>query len=90
MNEDQVAGGARELGGKVKDAVGGFVGNSKTQGEGKADEVVGRVQRNYGAAVDAAGDQIEALTERVREQPLIALLIAGVIGWVIGRIGRVL
>jgi uncharacterized protein YjbJ (UPF0337 family) len=90
MNEDQVIGGAKEVGGKVKDAVGGLAGDTKTQASGKYDELAGKVQRNYGAAVDAAGDQIEALSDRVREQPLIALLIAGVIGWVIGRIGRVL
>ncbi len=90
MDKDQVAGGARELGGKVKDAVGGAFGDTKTQAEGKYDQVAGRVQRNYGAAVDAAGDGLEALTDRVREQPLIALLVAGALGWVIGRIGRAL
>ena len=35
MDQDQLAGGAREFGGKVKDAVGGFTGDAKTQAEGK-------------------------------------------------------
>lgn len=88
MDQDQLAGGARELGGKVKDAVGGLTGVAKTQAEGKFDQVAGRVQRNYGAAVDAASDSIENLSEQVRQQPLVALLVAAAIGWVIGRIGR--
>lgn len=88
MDQDQVAGGARELGGKVKDAVGGFVGDTKTQAQGKYDQAAGKVQRNYGAAVDAASDGIETLSEQVRQQPVIALLVAAAIGWIVGRIGR--
>jgi uncharacterized protein YjbJ (UPF0337 family) len=88
MDQDQVTGGAREFGGRVKDAVGGLTGDAKTQAEGKFDQVAGRVQRNYGAAVDAASDGIETLSEQVRQQPLVALLVAAAIGWVIGRVGR--
>ncbi len=90
MNQDQVEGGVREFGGRVKDAVGGFAGDAKTQAEGKYDKVAGRVQQRYGSAVDAASDGIGALSEQVRQQPVTALLIAGAIGWVIGRIGRAL
>jgi uncharacterized protein YjbJ (UPF0337 family) len=88
MDQDQLAGGARELGGKVKDAVGGFTGDAKTQVEGKFDQAAGRVQRKYGAAVDAASDGIETLSDQVRQQPMVALLVAAAIGWVIGRVGR--
>lgn len=88
MDENRIEGGARELGGRVKDAVGGLAGDAKTQAEGKLDQAAGRVQRNYGAAVDAAGEGAEALAGRVREQPLVALLIAGAIGWILGRVVR--
>lgn len=90
MDQDQLAGSARELGGKVKDAVGGFTGDARTQASGKFDQAAGKVQRNYGAAVDAASDGIESLSEQVRQQPLVALLVAAGIGWVIGRIGRLI
>ena len=86
--KDQVEGGAREFGGRVKDAVGGFAGDSKTQAEGKYDQMAGQVQQKYGQAKDAASDGLDTLTDQVRQQPLVALLVAGAIGWVIGRIGR--
>jgi uncharacterized protein YjbJ (UPF0337 family) len=88
MDQDQLAGGAREFGGKVKDAVGGLTGDAKTQAQGKLDQMTGKIQRNYGAAVDAASGGIESLSDQVRQQPMIALLVAAAIGWVIGRIGR--
>ncbi|MBN9562946.1 MAG: CsbD family protein [Alphaproteobacteria bacterium] len=88
MDQDQLAGGAREFGGKVKDAVGGLTGDAKTQAQGKLDQMTGKIQRNYGAAVDAASGGIESLSDQVRQQPMVALLVAAAIGWVIGRIGR--
>ena len=90
MTQDQLEGGARELGGRVKDAVGGLAGDTKTQAQGKLDQVTGRVQRKYGSAMDAASDSVETLSEQVRQQPIMALVVAGAIGWVIGRIGRAL
>jgi uncharacterized protein YjbJ (UPF0337 family) len=88
MDQDQLAGGAREFSGRVKDAVGGFTGDAKTQAEGKLDQMTGRVQRKYGAAVEAASGGIETLSGQVRQQPMVALLVAAAIGWVIGRVGR--
>ncbi len=40
------------------------------------------------AAADMAQDQAEALSGQVREQPLIALLVAAGVGYLIGRIIR--
>ncbi|MGI4940103.1 MAG: CsbD family protein, partial [Janthinobacterium lividum] len=37
MDEDRIKGAATNIGGKVKDAVGGLTGDTKTQAEGKAD-----------------------------------------------------
>ncbi len=85
MSGNQFEGGARELGGKVKDAVGGLAGDAKTQGEGKLDQVVGKAQQQYGAAADAAGDLAETVGGQVREYPIASLLIAAGIGWLIGR-----
>jgi len=53
MDEDRIKGAATNVGGKVKDAAGGLLGDSKTQAEGKADQVSGELQNAYGSAKDA-------------------------------------
>ncbi len=78
MSGNEIEGGARELGGRIKDAAGGLTGNAKTQSEGKLDQVAGQAQQQY-------GDAIDALTESVRQRPVVALLIAAGVGWLIGR-----
>jgi ElaB/YqjD/DUF883 family membrane-anchored ribosome-binding protein len=40
------------------------------------------------AAADMAQDQAEALSGQVREQPLIAILVAAGVGYLVGRIIR--
>ena len=50
MNEDQVKGRAEEAKGKVKEVAGKVVGNDRLATEGKADQVEGKVQKNYGDA----------------------------------------
>lgn len=53
MDKDRIAGSAKVVKGKVKDAVGGAVGDSKLQAEGKADKVEGKVQNAVGGVKDA-------------------------------------
>ena len=77
--KDQVEGGAREFGGRIKDAAGGLTGDAKTQAEGKLDQVAGKAQQQYGDLAETVGDQ-------VRERPIASLLIAAGIGWLIGRV----
>jgi uncharacterized protein YjbJ (UPF0337 family) len=48
MNKDQVKGRAKQTEGKVKEAAGKLVGNSKLEQKGKAENVVGKVQAAYG------------------------------------------
>ena len=80
MDSDRIEGAAQDLGGKVKDAVGGVLGDNKTQAEGKLDQVSGSLQNAYGSAKDtvrdnagSAGEQIEAF---VHERPVLALAAA--------------
>ena len=87
MDEDRIKGAATDLGGKVKDAVGGLTGDSGTQASGKADQVSGQVQNAYGSAKDAVregadtlGTQIDGL---VKEKPMMALLAAAGVGYVL-------
>ncbi len=41
MDENRMKGAAGNIGGKVKDSVGGLTGDTKTQAEGKLDQAVG-------------------------------------------------
>lgn len=51
-------------------------------------EVAGRAESAVYGAAGAVRDQAEAMSGRVREAPLIAVLIAAGIGFVIGRAMR--
>lgn len=88
MDQNRYEGAAREMGGKVEEAVGDLAGDAKMQVQGKIDQVAGSVQNSYGAAMEELQDLGERLRERTKEQPLTALFAAAAIGYVIGRIGR--
>lgn len=92
VDSNEIIGGAREMGGKVKQAAGRLVGDVKTRGEGYYDQAAGAAQQAYGQARDAAGDygsmmldQIEEagdyLAERVDERPITAILVAAGVGF---------
>ncbi len=87
MDEDRIKGAATNVGGKVKDAVGGLTGDSKTQAEGKADQVSGQLQNAYGSAKDAASEAVDTVGSQVdsfmKERPLAALLTAAGVGYVL-------
>jgi uncharacterized protein YjbJ (UPF0337 family) len=50
MNKDQIKGRAKEAKGKIKEVVGRTVGNARTEAEGDAEQLVGKVQKTYGDA----------------------------------------
>jgi len=51
-------------------------------------DFAGRAEAAVSGARDAVRDQAEAVSNRVRDQPLIAIAVAAGIGWVIGRLMR--
>ena len=57
MNKDQVKGRLEEAKGKVKEVTGKVIGNKRLEVEGDVDQVVGKVQKNYGDAKEQAKDQ---------------------------------
>ena len=82
MDENRFEGAAREVGGKIQDAVGGLTGDAQTQARGKANQAAGQAQNAYGQAVDglkdfATSDPIAAM--------LSALGVGIVIGWMLRR-----
>lgn len=90
MDENRFEGAATNVGGKVKDAVGGLVGDTSLQAHGKADQIGGRVQNAYGSAKDAVGDGAATLTDQiedfVQDKPIVALLSAATIGFLFARL----
>lgn len=90
MDENRVKGTATDIGGKVKDAAGGLLGDSKTQAEGKADQVSGQLQSTYGSAKDAVREGAETMGTQVdsfmKERPMAALLGAAGVGYVLARL----
>ncbi len=61
MNKDQVKGVAEQGKGKVKEAAGNLTGNKSLEREGEADQVKGKVQKNYGDAKETVKDGIDKL-----------------------------
>ena len=53
MDNDRVKGSATNIGGKAKEAAGNLTGDSKLQGEGKADQAKGKIQNAIGGIKDA-------------------------------------
>ncbi|RYY17449.1 MAG: CsbD family protein [Alphaproteobacteria bacterium] len=92
MDSNRVDGAATNLGGKLKDAVGGLIGDTGMQAEGKRDQVGGRMQNAYGSAKDSASDGAATLANQiedfVHDQPVVAMLSAATIGFLIARLIR--
>jgi len=86
MNEDKVEGTVDKIAGKVQGAAGDMLGDSKMQADGTIRQAAGYVQENYGAAVDQVRGLSEELAERVQESPLLAVLGAVGVGYLLGRI----
>jgi ElaB/YqjD/DUF883 family membrane-anchored ribosome-binding protein len=51
-------------------------------------EFAGRAESAANAASGVMRDQAQAMSGRVKDQPLVAIVIAAAVGWVIGRAMR--
>lgn len=99
MDENRVAGTARNIGGKVEEGFGRVTGDTRTQAEGVVKQVSGTAQDMYGQARDAASDMADTaldtatsfekwLRGTIETQPYTTALIAVGIGWLLGRMHR--
>ena len=57
VDEDRVQGSAEQAKGKAKEWAGKATGDAKTEGEGKADQVKGKVQNTVGGLKDAVREE---------------------------------
>jgi uncharacterized protein YjbJ (UPF0337 family) len=57
MNEDQIKGKAKDIGGKIQEGVGNAVGSSEQQAKGQSKQVEGKVQEKVGDVKDVFTDK---------------------------------
>jgi uncharacterized protein YjbJ (UPF0337 family) len=88
MSGDRFQGAARQMAGNVEEVAGRVAGDAKLQARGRFNRAAGSVQHSYGMAMQDFQDFADRLRLRTREQPLVALLAAAAIGYLIGRVGR--
>jgi uncharacterized protein YjbJ (UPF0337 family) len=86
MMSDELEGTANKYAGKVQGAAGDVLGDTKTSIDGRVREAAGKIQENYGAAAEQVRGFTEELTERIHETPLLAVLAAAGIGYLLGRV----
>jgi uncharacterized protein YjbJ (UPF0337 family) len=86
MDENRIEGGVREFAGKAQGAAGDLLGDTKTSTDGRIREAAGQAQQVYGQAADQVRGLAEELTDRIHETPLLAVLGAVGLGYLIGRL----
>jgi uncharacterized protein YjbJ (UPF0337 family) len=59
MDKDRVEGAGKNIAGKIKEGVGKITGDTKTEAEGKADQVEGKVQNTIGGIKDKAREVLD-------------------------------
>ena len=77
MDEHRIRGGVKEAAGRVQNAAGGLLGDTRTQINGKFREVAGQAESAYGEALDS----IESI---ILERPLPTLGVALGVGFLVG------
>jgi uncharacterized protein YjbJ (UPF0337 family) len=99
MNEHRTMGAARNVGGRVEEAIGRATGDTKTQVQGAMDRAQGAAENLYGQTKDAANDAAEGLRKTahsfedtlrntIEDKPYMAVAIALGLGWLLGRTHR--
>ena len=77
VDENRMEGAARNIGGKIQDAVGAVTGDTATQARGQMNRAAGSAQQAYGEALD----EVRSFAS---DQPVVALLSAMTLGVIIG------
>ncbi|MFL6708622.1 MAG: CsbD family protein [Massilia sp.] len=57
MNDDQIKGKAKDIGGKIQEKVGDVIGSSEQQAKGLAKQTEGKLQEKAGDAKDIIQDR---------------------------------
>ncbi|MGA9010856.1 MAG: CsbD family protein [Xanthobacteraceae bacterium] len=65
MDENRIAGTAKNMGGKIEEGFGRVTGDTKTQAKGVANRAVGAAQDLYGQARNSASDALGLTARRL-------------------------
>ena len=79
VDSNRIEGAAEDTVGKLQDGMGGLLGDGASQAKGKAKQVAGQAQGYYGEALDTIRDV-------TADQPLVALIAATGLGFLLGAI----
>jgi uncharacterized protein YjbJ (UPF0337 family) len=99
MDENRIAGTAKNAGGKIEEGLGRITGDAKTQVRGQARQAEGELQDLYGQAKDTAASvaatvrggasEVEdIIRSTIETRPYTTAFVALCIGWFLGRMGR--
>jgi uncharacterized protein YjbJ (UPF0337 family) len=99
MNEDRIAGTARNLGGKAQEGFGRVAGDTNNQVEGMINQAAGAAQELYGQAKDTAMDTAQAVKKGaieaedhvrhfIERRPYTTAFAALCVGWAIAHLTR--
>ena len=103
MDENRIAGSAKNMGGRVQESIGRVTGDAETKTEGVGNQVRGAAQDVYGTVREGTADVADATTKAARDtassfekalrntienQPYTAVAIALALGWLFGRTHR--
>ena len=77
VDENRVEGGAKNIGGKIEDAIGGLTGDTSTQAKGKANQAEGKIQGTYGEVLDEVRNYAS-------DQPVATVMVAMGVGVLLG------
>jgi ElaB/YqjD/DUF883 family membrane-anchored ribosome-binding protein len=83
VNADSIGDTIQNVAGKVQDAL---TGDTRAQIEVQARRVASHARDAYGEVAEQAAEAVTAVGKGVEQQPLIALLIAGAIGYALGKL----
>lgn len=84
MNESRVEATFADVAGKVQDAVGGLTGDTITQVKGKVRQAAGQAQDAAGRGADQIRRGATSIAKGAKQQPLVAVLVAAMLGYVLG------
>lgn len=86
--KSKVEGLFNEAAGHVKEATGNLTGDARLKASGKLDQFAGKAENEFADLYDASETKVEAATAFIQDRPLVSLLIATLVGLVVGRLLR--
>lgn len=99
MTDQRIQGKADELGGRLKNGIGGLTGNDRLQVEGKLDEIKGKARDAYGRVIDGLDGLVAKAPAEYQEtarkgldfaraKPLLTTGIVAGLALILSRAGR--